>query len=87
MHEVSHLVGIKQLFTAPYNPKCNGLCERINGVLKSMLKKMCVEQPQEWDRYLLAVLFAYDEVPQGTVQGSHLLKCSMAEWSEDLCRY
>ena len=66
MHEVSRLVGIKQLFTAPYNPKCNGLCERINGVLKSMLKKMCAEQPREWDRYLPAVLFAYREVPQAS---------------------
>ena len=41
MREVSRLVSTRQLFTTPYNPRCNGLCERINGVLKSMLKKMC----------------------------------------------
>ena len=31
---------LKQLFTTPYNPKCNILCERLNGVLKSMWNKM-----------------------------------------------
>jgi predicted DNA-binding protein (UPF0278 family) len=66
MKEVSRLVSLKQLFTTPYNPKCNGLCERINGVLKSMLKKMCQERPKDWDRYLAAVLFAYREVPQAS---------------------
>jgi transposase InsO family protein len=47
MKEVSRLMSIKQLFTTPYNPQCNGLCERINGVLKSMLKKMCQEKPRD----------------------------------------
>ncbi len=66
MAEVCRLVSVKQLFTTPYNPKCNGLCERINGVLKGMLKKMCEEKPKDWDRYLPAVLFAYREVPQAS---------------------
>ena len=66
MAEVARLVSMKQLFTTPYNPKCNGLCERINGVLKMMLKKMCQERPKDWDRYLPAVLFAYREVPQAS---------------------
>ena len=66
MKAVSRLLSLKQMFTTPYNPKCNGLCERINGVLKSMLKKMCQERPKDWDRYLPAVLFAYREVPQAS---------------------
>ncbi|KAK3889735.1 hypothetical protein Pcinc_006300 [Petrolisthes cinctipes] len=45
----------------------NGLVERYNGVLKRMLKKMCVEQPKEWDRYLPALLFAYRETPQSSM--------------------
>ncbi|XP_053388947.1 uncharacterized protein LOC123538510 [Mercenaria mercenaria] len=36
MDRVSRLISKKQLFTTPYNPQCNGLCERINGVLKDM---------------------------------------------------
>ena len=63
MKEVSRLVSTKQLFTTPYNPRCNGLCERINDALKSMLKKMCQERPKDWGRYLPAILFAYREVP------------------------
>ncbi|XP_060601263.1 uncharacterized protein LOC132754618 [Ruditapes philippinarum] len=57
---------MEELFTTPYNPKCNGLCERMNGILKSMLKKMCQERHKDWDRYLFAVLFAYREVPQSS---------------------
>ena len=63
MKEVSRLVSTKQLFTTPYNPCCNGLCERINGVLKSMLKKMCQERPKDWDRYLPAILSHIEKYP------------------------
>ena len=66
MKEICRLVSVKQLFTTPYNPKCNGLTERVNGVLKTMLKRMCQERPKDWDRYLPAVMFAYREVPQAS---------------------
>ncbi|XP_064078437.1 uncharacterized protein LOC135195855 [Macrobrachium nipponense] len=45
----------------------NGLVEKFNGTLKSMIKKMCAEQPTTWDRYLPAVLFAYRESPQASM--------------------
>ena len=64
MAEVCRLVSIKQLFTTAWYPMCNGLCEKMNGTLKSMLKRMCQDRPKDWDRYLPAVLFAYREVPQ-----------------------
>jgi hypothetical protein len=70
MKEICRLVSIKQLFTTPYNPKCNGLTERVNGVLKAMLKRMCQERPKHWDRYLPAVLFAYREIPQASTDFS-----------------
>ncbi|XP_013774617.1 uncharacterized protein LOC106459539 [Limulus polyphemus] len=66
MQKVCRLISTRQLFTTPYNPKCNGLCERMNGDLKSMLKKMYQERPHDWDRYLQTVLFAYQEVPQAS---------------------
>jgi len=59
MKEICRLLDIKKLTTTPYHPQCNGLVERFNGVLKSMLKKMCEDQPREWDRYIPALLFAY----------------------------
>ena len=64
MNEVNRLLSIKSLNTTPYHPMANGLNERFNGVLKSMLRKMCHEQPKEWDRFLNPLLFAYRECPQ-----------------------
>jgi len=64
MKEVGRLLSVKQLTTTPYHPQCNGLVERFNGTLKTMLRRMCSERPQDWDRYLDAVLFAYREAPQ-----------------------
>ena len=64
MKEVSRLLSIRQLTTTPYHAMCNGLCERFNGTLKAMLKKMCDEKPNDWDRYIDPLLFAYRETPQ-----------------------
>lgn len=66
MQQVAKLVNVRQIFTTPYNPKCNGLVERMNGTLKTMLRRMCAEQPRDWDRYIPAALFAYREVPQAS---------------------
>ncbi|XP_041477315.1 uncharacterized protein LOC121425354 [Lytechinus variegatus] len=63
MREVSRLLGVKQFHTTPYHPMANGACERFNGTLKQMLRKMCQECRKDWDRYLPALLFAYREVP------------------------
>ena len=49
MHEVCRLISMKQLTTTPYHPMCNGLVERFNGSLKSMLKRICAENPHDWD--------------------------------------
>ena len=35
-----------------------------------MLRKLCVGQPKDWDRYLPALLFAYREVPQASLGSS-----------------
>ena len=63
MKEISRLISVRRLTTTPYHPMCNGLCERFNGVLKTILRKLTSERPKDWHRYLPAVLFAYREVP------------------------
>ena len=70
MKEVSRMLSIGQLHTTVYHPMCNGLVERFNGTLKAMLRRMCAERPKDWDRYLPALLFAYREVPQESLQFS-----------------
>ena len=69
MREVSRLLSIKQLTTCPYNPKCNGMVEKFNGSFKMMLKRMCAEKPNDWDRYLAPLLFAYRESPHESLGG------------------
>ena len=69
MREVSRLLTIKQLNSSPYNPRCNGMIERFNGNLKTMLKRMCAEQPRQWDRYLAPLLFVYREAPHESLGG------------------
>ncbi len=41
--------------------------EKWNGTLKRILKRLCAEQPKLWDRYLPAVLFAYQEAKQASL--------------------
>ena len=40
------------------------MVERWNGTLKSMIKRLCQDQPKQWHRLINPVLFAYREVPQ-----------------------
>ena len=66
MKELERLLCIKHTTTSPYHPQRNGLVEKFNGMLKTMLKRMCSDQPKQWHRYINALLFAYREVPQDT---------------------
>ena len=63
MEEVLEILKIKHRVTAVYNPRSNGACERANGQIKQMIRKMCNEQPKKWDQVLDALLFAYREAP------------------------
>ena len=67
MKEISRLLTIRQLTTTPYHPACNGLVERFNGTLKTMLKRLCADKPRDWDRYIAPLLFAYRETPQSSL--------------------
>ena len=64
MQEVSRMLSVKRLVSTPYHPICKGLCEKFNGTLKRMLKRLCESKPKDWDRYVNAALFAYREAPQ-----------------------
>ena len=64
MKEISRLLSIKMLTTTPYHPCCNGLVEKFNGTLKSMLRKICTKNPKDWERFIPALLFAYRETSQ-----------------------
>ena len=61
MQEVSRLLSIKDLTSKPYHSICNNVVERWSGTWKSMLKRLCQDQPKQWHRLINPVLFAYKE--------------------------
>ena len=67
MREVCRLMSVRHLTTTAYHPQTNGLVEKFNGTLKSMLKRLAAERPKDWDRYVGPALFAYREAPQDSL--------------------
>lgn len=69
MQEVNRLLSIKSVTTSPYHAEANGLCEKYNGTLKVMLKRMVDETSEDWDCYIEPLLFAYRETPINSLGG------------------
>lgn len=51
-------VGSHHSFTSAFHPRTNGKCERLNGVLKQMLRKYAHGDIYHWDDYLEPALWA-----------------------------
>ena len=64
--ELYRLLHVKAVRTSPYHPQTDGLVERFNRTLKSMLRKTVNDEGKDWDKLLPYVLFAYREVPQSS---------------------
>ena len=66
LSEIYQLLHVHPIRTTPYHPQTDGLVERFNQTLKSMLRKAAVQEGKDWDKLLPYVLFAYREVPQAS---------------------
>ena len=64
MNQVSRLLSLQKLTTIPYRPNSKGPVEKFHAMLKRVLLTMCAERPNDWDKYLPALLFAVREIPQ-----------------------
>ena len=62
--EVCKLLAVSQSTTTLHHPMCNCLVDKFHGMLKKVLRILCNEQPNQWHRYINALLFAYRKVPQ-----------------------
>ena len=66
MRDLAGLLKIKQLRTSVYHPQTDGLVERFNRTLKSMLKKVMEADGRNWDQLLPYLMFSIREVPQAS---------------------
>ncbi len=64
--ELYELLGIKSIHTSVYHPQTDGLVERFNRTLKSMVRKFVREDARNWDKWLEPLLIAAREVPQAS---------------------
>jgi hypothetical protein len=49
---------VKHILTSSYHPRTNGMTERLNRVLKDMIRKYCDGFPEKWDLVLDQACFA-----------------------------
>ena len=59
MQEVCNILGIKKSRTSPYHPQCDGLVERSNRTLLSMLATTTQSHLIDWEDQLPKVCMAY----------------------------
>ena len=64
--ELYRLLQVHPIRTSPYHPQTDGLVERFNQTLKSMLRKTGTDGGKEWDKKIPYILFAHREVPQAS---------------------
>ena len=66
MKQLYGLLGIESIRTSVYHPQTDGLVERFNKTLKTMIRKFVHEDARNWDKWLDPLLFAMREVPQAS---------------------
>ena len=81
MKDVCSLLGIQKLNTTADHPQCDGLTERFNRTVKTMLSKHADLYGKQWDQLLHGVLWAYRNTPR-VYRGKALLS---TVWPD--CRY
>ncbi|CAL9692088.1 unnamed protein product [Knipowitschia caucasica] len=60
VRQLCTLLGVKKTHTTPYNPKSDGMVERLNRTLIDQLAKTLLACEGEWDSFLSQVAFAYN---------------------------
>ena len=60
VQEICKLLQIKKSRTTPYHPQSDGLVERLNRTVLSMLATHVRDHPADWETYLRKVCMAYN---------------------------
>ena len=69
-YEVMQKMGSKIVLATTYYPQTNGLTERINRTLISLVWKVCVDQQAKWVEALPLLEFAYNNSPHSVTRVS-----------------
>ena len=64
--ELYRLLHVQSIRTSPYHPQTDGLVERFNQTLKSMLRKSVDKEGKNWNKMIPYLLFAFREGPQSS---------------------
>lgn len=70
MLAVLHIFKVRKLSTSAYHPQTNGMTERFNKTLTTMLAHYVNQYQKDWDRYLPYVLYAYRTAPHAVTKYS-----------------
>jgi transposase InsO family protein len=63
-HHMYKTLGVRISHSTPYHPETNGLVERLNRTLKTMINMYIREDQRDWDTYLPFLTFAYHTATQ-----------------------
>ena len=70
MLELCSILGVRKINTSGYHPQTDGLVEKFNSTLQSMIAKSSDKHATEWDKQLPLLLFAYRSVVQESTKES-----------------
>ena len=69
-YEVMQKMGSKVALATTHHPQTNGLTERMNRTLISLVRKVCVDQQAKWVKALPLLEFAYNNSPHSVTHVS-----------------
>ncbi|CAF3161119.1 unnamed protein product [Rotaria socialis] len=70
MDSMAKLIGYHHIFSTVYHPQTNRMVERFNATFVSQLAKLQDREHNNWDEYLLPIIFAYNTEIHTTTQYS-----------------
>lgn len=70
MEAMSKLVGYNHIYSTAYHPQSNGMVERFNATFVPQIAKLQDKENNNWDEFLLPVVFAYNTGTHSTTNYS-----------------